>query len=203
MVNWENDAPRIFKAAKWKEPTQAKYLEKVEREGNKAKVNALREYTGGSSLWFNNYLRGLNLSSLSKSAKATLKNKTRHLNELIRDAPRSKRNVVVFRAVSEKALSRRFQNYRRGADADFLSRGLVSTSIEAAGAWKFIEDDEKCCFLVLLLPKSTAMLEVFQLSQFEYEKEVLLPHGSKFKITKTTVIDGITTFYCVLVGQEI
>lgn len=201
MVSWQGGAPPLFREAKWETPMQAGYLERAKREGNTAALKVLAEYAGGQSLWLNNYLRGLHMGALPRDAKRRLEEEAQRLGKLIKDAPRSTRNVVVFRAISEGAPSRQFQNYRRGDDADFLSRGIVSTSVNAENAWQFLEEGDRCCFLVLLLPKHTAMLEVLEASLFDYEKEVLLPHGSKFKIMSSTVIDGITVFYCALVGQ--
>lgn len=197
MVVWREQAPQIFKTATLAKLAQGSYLKTVGDRQRKT----LDEYTGGTSLWFNNYLRGIRLNELNPEFCAELKNKVAVLNTMISDAPRSKKNMVVFRAIAQNAPSRGFQKYARGDDADFLSKGLVSTSVSAETAWGFLENDETCCFLVLLLPKGTKMLEVMGSSVFENEDEILLPHGSKFKVTSTATIEGIRTFYCTLVAQ--
>ena len=197
VVAWEQHAPQNFKIVSYTDPAQIAYLQTLDGR----RQIALKEYTGGESLWFNNYLRGIRLHELNNDARAQLKRKVNALNSLISNAPISKKNMIVFRAVSEDTPSLGFQNYRKGDDADFLSKGLVSTSLSAGAAWNFLEEGDTCCFLVLLLPKGTKMLNVMPTSQFDYEKEILLPHGSKFKIMKDATINGIKTFYCALVGQ--
>ena len=56
--------------------------------------------------------------------------------------------------------------------------------------------------LVILVPKGTHMLEVLDNSAWSEESEVLLPHGSQFKVVRTSTVDEVTTFYCILVGQS-
>ena len=46
------------------------------------------------------------------------------------------------------------------------------------------------------------MLEVLDNSAWSEEAEVLLPHGSRFKVQKTSTVNGVKTFYCVLTAQN-
>lgn len=197
---WRRDAPVVFVRARPFEPQQGDFLTTAAPRGS-TEHEVLDEYVnGGESLWFNNYLRGIGMASLSERQRAALRRKTTVLNELIRRAPRSRREMVLFRAVAEDAP--RFQSYRRGDDADFLNRGIVSTSVSYDAATSFLEKDETCCLLVLLVPSGTRLLEVLDRSAWSEESEVLLPHGCRFAIEATRVIDGIATYYCVLVAQR-
>lgn len=139
-------------------------------------------------------------TSFPRRKKSDLRRKTTVLNKLIRAAPVSQRPLVLFRAIAQSAPA--LQKYARGTDADFLNKGILSTSVTYAGARDFLDEGDTCCMLVLLVPKGTRMLEVLDNSVWAEEGEVLLPHGSNFKVVHTAVIDEITTYYCVLVSQK-
>lgn len=161
----------------------------------------LEDYTdGGESLWINNYLRGIHLQSLSKTDKTVLRRKARTLNKLIRNAPPSPHKMILFRSIAQGAP--RHQVYHRFSEAEFLSKGIISTSVSYKAALEFIEEGEDCCMLVILVPGGTKMLQVLDASAWSEEKEVLLPHGQTFKIVKEARIKGVKTYYCVLVRQK-
>ena len=150
----------------------------------------------------NKYLRGsIAKHELSDSARNALKTQTRVLNELIRNAPVSPSPCVLFRATS--AGSVQGKSYLPNDRAEFLNSGIISTSKSYKGASDFLEEKEKCCLLVILLPKGMPMLQVLENSVWPDEEEVLLPHGCKFRVVKTVEIHGITHMYCrVTSGEE-
>ena len=151
-------------------------------------------------MWFNNYLRGINMEGISEKDKKEYRRKTSILNKLINKAPVSKRTLVLFRAISEGAP--KLQKYAKGEEADFLNRGIISTSIVYDAAITFLDEGAACCMLAILVPKGTHMLEVLDNSAWSEESEVLLPHGSRFKVVKTSIVNGVKTFYCILVSQK-
>lgn len=199
-MSWRRDAPPVFLRAPPLRSYQKGYLQHAAPHGSEER-DVLDDYVnGGSSLWFNNYLRGRHMENLSARDKREYRKKTTTLNRLIKAAPRSTQNVVLFRAIAEDAP--RFRTYRRGDDADFLNQGMISTSVSFRGAAAFLESDETCCMLVVLVPKGTRYLEVLDASAWTEEDEIILPHGSRFKVLTSSVLDGITTYYCTLVAQE-
>ena len=142
------------------------------------------------------------MHKIDDDQRLILKKKSRILNKLIRQAPTSPKPMVLFRAIETSVPNKKTNLYKRGDHAEFLSRGLVSTSTSYKQAFDFLEKGETCCMLVLLVPKGTKMLLILERSEFAYEQEVLLAHGQKFQILKTIKLNGITTYYCVLVGQK-
>ena len=54
-------------------------------------------YTGGESLWINNYLRDHNLGELNPRQKEKLRSYTVHLNNIINKVPRSTTDTTVYR----------------------------------------------------------------------------------------------------------
>jgi hypothetical protein len=196
---WRDAAPRAFLTAEAPTPQQGDYLARRAPPGSAAR-RVLDEYVdNGDSLWINNYLRGVRLSELSAASKAQLRASTRVLGRLIEDAPRSRTRLVLFRAVAQDAP--RLQRYARGDEADFLNKGIVSASASYDVALGFVEPGEACCLLVLLVPAGARLLEVLDESGWPEEREVLLPHGSTFKVERTAVVRGVVTYYCLLVAQ--
>ena len=106
---------------------------------------------------------------------------------------------MLFRAIAQDAP--RLRRYARGDAADFLSSGIVSTSVSYDVALEFVEPGETCCLLVLLVPAGARMLEILGASGWPEEREVLLPHGCAFEVERTAVVGGVVTYYCVLVAQ--
>ena len=194
---WRNVAPAAFKKAPPTISQQSGFLQNAAPVGSETR-NLLDDYVnGGESLWFNNYLRGINMEGVSDRDKKEYKKKTSILNKLIHGAPVSKRKMVLFRAISDD--TPKLQKYSRGDEADFLNRGIISTSTSYDAAMTFLEEGDPCCMLVILAPNGTHMLEVLENSVWSEESEVLLPHDSRFKVVKTSIVNGIETFYCILV----
>ena len=196
---WRHEAPARFKEAQPIIPQQTRFLKDAAPFGS-PQQEVLDDYVnGGESLWFNNYLRGINMEGISDDYKKEYKRKTSLLNKLIHKAPVSKRKMVLFRAIPEG--TPKLQTYSKGEEADFLNRGIISTSTSYDAAMTFLEQGDACCMLVILVPNGTHMLEVLENSAWSEESEIMLPHGSRFKVAKTSIIGGIETFYCKLVDQ--
>lgn len=168
-------------------------------------LDALDEYTGGESLWINNFLREHNLGELNLLQKEKLRNYTVHLNNIINKAPRSTKYTTVYRGA--EAMDNKWNSLNKGDDLLFTQKGLISTSFKKNIALGFIEDDSPCCLLVLRLPKNTKGLYISSESAFGDldEDELLLPHGSRFRISskqiKTYGSDKIITYYADLISQ--
>lgn len=201
--DWKHHAPRVFTLfSRPLEYFQENYLEK-RAPPNSNERNALSQYIdNGDSLWINNYLRGMHMQELKDDDIKKLSDMSSVLNRLVYDAPTSPHTTFLFRGIAQNAPRQTF--YTKMAEAEFLTRGILSTSISYKSALKFVEYDETCCLLVLLVPKGTHMLQILdKASIWPAEREVLLPHRSVFKIFKTATINGIKTYYCYLHMQQI
>lgn len=166
-------------------------------------IEIVDNYTGGESLWINNYLRDRNIESLSDTQKASLKRATIHLNNIINKSPLSTSDTIVYRGA--EAMYKEWRQLDEGSELILTSKGLISTSFKKNTALSFIEEDEDCCFLILNLPKGTRGLYISSDSMFNEEDELLLPHGSKFVITNKKFTNHkykkIITYEAILVSQ--
>jgi hypothetical protein len=168
-------------------------------------LDALDQYTGGESLWINNFLREHNLGELNLPQKEKLRNYTVHLNNIINKAPRSTTDTTVYRGA--EAMEDKWKSMNKGDDLLFTQKGLISTSFNKQVALDFIEDDSPCCLLVLRLPQNTKGLYISLESAFGdlEEDELLLPHGSRFRISSKKIKsygpNKIITYYADLISQ--
>lgn len=150
-------------------------------EYTKAEEKALLDYTGGDSLYFNNYLRRHDMSEFTRREMLAVKRKIRLINSMIRKNPKLRKKIVVYRGA--EAMQPHWRHLQSGYVLEFTNKGLISTSLSKDVALSFVEDDDDCCLLVLTLPPGTAGLMVPD-SYFDYEKEFILPHGSIFIVDK-------------------
>jgi hypothetical protein len=144
-------------------------------------------YTGGESLWINNYLRDRQMEDLDETQRRHLKHYATVFNHLIRDkSPPSKRDAIVYRGA--EAMHPDWRQLKAGDGLSFTNKGLISASFNRDSAIRFIEADDDCCLLVLDLPKGTHGLYVSSISRFSglQEDEIILPHGSRFIVTQQT-----------------
>ena len=149
---WRKEAPAVFLRVENVGPQQSGFLQEAAPVGS-VQQELLNDYVnGGESLWFNNYLRGLRMEELTPRDKKEYRKKTQTLNKLINEAPASRHKMILFRAISEDAP--RFQKYKKGDDAD-INKGIISTSTSYDAALTFLEDDESCCMLVIMVPRNT------------------------------------------------
>lgn len=168
-------------------------------------LSALEVYTGGESLWINNYLRNRNIDQLNQKQKEKMKNYATHLNNIIRKAPTSTKKTKVYRGA--EAMEQKWKNLESGDELLFTQKGLISTTFDINVALEFIEEDSDCCLLILNLPKGTSGLYISSSSAFSEldEDELLLPHGSKFIVTSRRKhrfgTRDIITYYADLIDQ--
>lgn len=184
---WMLHAPLEFlKAGKDLPAFQANY---ILNQATSSQKRVLSDYVdGGESLWINNYMRGVRMDEVPEEGKKVLRAKARSLNSMIRNAPKSPFPVILFRGID-------FQARQDKKTRQFSNKGIMSTSLSYGVAKDFVEG-QTCCMLVILVPKGSRMLQVLDLSAWSEEKEVLLPHGNKFLVMKTVVVDGILTHFC-------
>lgn len=113
------------------------------------------------------------------------------LTNIIYSAPLNTKHLIVYRGVRNSFyLQNSTQNIYKNV-------GFISTSLDIEIAKEFQrptspQDDVKCCIQRILLPKATHSLLMFPLSLFQYEKEVLLPHGALYKLHQKKIL---TSFY--------
>lgn len=114
------------------------------------------------------------------------------LTRIITKSPPLTKDVVVFRGVKNDF-------YLQGARNGFYNNiGFVSTSldIEKAQFFQKLGDEHKrgsdCCIQRIILVKGTKALLMMPISQYGDEKEILLNHGSIYKIIEPKVLK---TFY--------
>ena len=164
-----------------------------------AEYNVVDEYTGGESLWINNYLRDRNLEGVTVREKSRLKKFAEILNNIIRSAPASVASTTVYRGA--EAMDPSWLNLSRDEELIFVSHGIISTSFSSRTALSFIEAESGCCLLILNLPKSTRGVYIGNASVFSDEDELLLPHGSVFVVTDVYVKNNVLTYEADLIGQ--
>jgi hypothetical protein len=147
-------------------------------------LHIIDEYSGGESLWINNFLRERRLDELTNSQKNKMENYARHLNNIIKNkSPPSSKKVIVYRGA--EAMHADWKNLELGAELLFTNKGLISTTFNKNIALDFIENEDNCCLLILHLPRGTRGLYISEISVFNDfgEDEVILPHGSRFIVT--------------------
>jgi hypothetical protein len=109
------------------------------------------------------------------------------LFSIIKNAPKNSKQMVVYRGV-------RNQFFMQKSERDiYRNVGFVSTSLDIDIAKEFQKpvsqhDDVKCCIQRVLLPKGTISIVLFPLSNFQDEKEVLLPTGVLYKLQNKKVL---------------
>ena len=169
-------------------------------------ISVLNEYTGGGSLWINNYLRKRNLSGLTTKELDKLKESANVLLNLITRISPSKKPITVYRGA--EAMYSEWRNLKKGEELIFTNKGFISTTFNIDTALNFIEDGDDCCLLILHLPKGTRGLYLNSMSLFDDldEDELLLPHKSKFIIKDVKYIkhnnQKVLTFEATLVSQH-
>ena len=161
----------------------------------------IEEYTGGESLWINNFLRDRDIEKIPEKDIPKLKKKIEILNGIINKSLPIKDEMVVYRGA--EAMDQAWKNLKKGDELIFTSTGLVSTSINKQVSIEFIDDDsdgDKCCLLVLTLPKGSKCIYL-DTSVNPDENEILLPHGSIFIVTERKIENNIITYHAELIKQ--
>ena len=144
------------------------------------KVNAIQKYTGLSFINLNRHLRD---NQPLDSYLQVLYDKL--LSALLKH--RSTKEVTLFRGVrtTEQEMMEAF------AANKGLERAFTSTSKSIIVAKDFTYGT--CCLLHVKVPANTPMLSIQSVSNFEDEKEVLLPPG-RFAVVKEQVVNGLKHF---------
>lgn len=123
--------------------------------------------------------------------KRTIELFQQDLTRIINMSPPLTRDIVVFRGVQNDF-------YLKGAkNGIYKNIGFVSTSLDIDKAQFFQRRkdgdlDNKCCIQRITLKKGTKVILMMSPSQYGDEKEILLNHGSTYKIVQPRVLK---TFY--------
>ena len=180
----------------------------------KTQLGAVMEYTGGDSLWLNKYLdRWAQIDGGLKDVEAgltkTKQNRLKRIVQLISAAivksPPSTRHVTVFKGIENVPVQ--WLTVPVGQTLPHTERGLVSTSFDKSVGKTFMSSrvQDRSVLLTLSLPKGTRGLFVQSVSQFEDENELILPHGSRFRVTKRSFVVYMgrrcVHYICRLVSQ--
>ena len=147
---------------------------------------AIKQYTDGSSLWMNKYLREQNMDGASEKDLRHLKRFSALISKAITKSPRSTAVVKVYRAV--ELIEPSWGKTKVGEELPHTKSGLISTSFSKAKAKEFLEDDDPSCLLILTLPKGVRGLYLKDVSYYDDEDELLLPHRSIFKVSKRSYV---------------
>jgi len=123
--------------------------------------------------------------------KKTIELFQQDLSRIIDKSPPLTKDITVFRGVQNDF-------YLKGAkDGMYKNIGFVSTSLDIDKAQFFQrrkdgDMDSKCCIQRITLKKGTNVILMMSPSQYGDEKEILLNHGSTYKIVQPRVLK---TFY--------
>lgn len=200
------------------EKTKRKKNTKESRTGafRKLKVSDITEdemksliyYTGGESLWINNLLTKTRIDELDDRSKSNIQGHIVNLNNIIKKSSPSSRKTVVYRGAQTRETTENWKMAKKGDVLPFnYSTRFISTTLHKKTALGFVEDDESCCLLKLILPKGTKGIYVSKLSSFQdlEEEEIILPPGCKFLVVDKGIAKKnkkkITTFTAILKEQ--
>tara|TARA_Y100000389_G_scaffold162249_1_gene164980 strand:+ start:687 stop:1358 length:672 start_codon:yes stop_codon:yes gene_type:complete len=171
-------------------------------------MNSLIYYTGGESLWINNLLTKTRIDELSDKSKSNIQGHIDNLNNIIKKSSPSMRKTVVYRGAQTRETTENWKMAKKGDMLPFnYSTRFISTTLNKKTALDFVEDDESCCLLKLILPKGTKGIYVTKLSSFQdlEEEEIILPPGCKFIVVDKGTMNKngkkITTFTAILNEQ--
>jgi hypothetical protein len=177
-------------------------------------MGAVLYYTSGESLWLNKYLdRWAQIDGGLESVEAGLtkkeQNKLKRIVQLVSAAiaksPPSTRHVTVYKGIED--VPAEWLTVPVGRILPHTEKGLVSASFDKNMAKTFMSPsaEDQSVLLTLSLPKKTRGLYVRSVSQFEDENELILPHGSRFKVTKRSFVlyrrRRCVHYICRLVSQ--
>ena len=159
---------------------QSRYLQRLEKLPlNVDEKYAIETYIGSSDE-INQYLRDPNLEGLSKYSTDRSLALSKIIDSLITQvAAPTTGQLTVWRGIHRGDLD--LKKLKPGDELDFLSRGIISTSLSRRVALRFA--NKKCCLLKITVPPQFSALYVGFVSIYD-EKEVLLPHNSTFVVTE-------------------
>ena len=181
---------------------------------SKTQLWAISWYTSGDSLWLNKYLNrweqidgGLASveAEVTKPEQNKLKRAVQLISTAIKKSPPSTKHVTVYKGIEH--VPDEWLTVQVGRILPHTERGLVSTSFDKNMGKTFMSRhrEDKSVLLTLSLPKGTRGLYVQSISQFEDENELILPQGSRFRVTKRTYVVYMgrrcVHYICRLVSQ--
>lgn len=163
----------------------------------KTQMGAVLWYTGGESLFFNKYLNRWpeidgGLASIeegvTKEEQLKLKRSVQLVSASIAKSPPSTRHVTVYKGIED--VPAEWLTVPVGRILPHTEKGLVSTSFDKNMAKTFMSPsaEDRSVLLTLSLRKGARGLYVRSVSQFEDENELILPHGSRFRVTKRSFV---------------
>lgn len=138
---------------------------------------ALKQYTGSAYESINDKLRAAKLSAETKP--------TQKVPGLMHDGiekSRLKQDTTLYRGIGG-AGDKLFGPVGSHVGEDFTEYGFVSTSVHSDSAFGGTR-------LVIHAPKGTHAMDVKSFSNFGHENEVLLQHGTRFKINSDKMVGG-------------
>jgi hypothetical protein len=143
-------------------------------------VNSVRSYGGGGYIAINSRLR-----SGRVQGSAATESKIKDIDQAFAEVPPLKSAIIVQRGNK----SNRFKGVKAGDE--FQDLGYVSTSVSTREASAF--KGTSGTLFKITVPKGTKALPIAAVTGEAFEKEIILPRGSKFKITKVTLLPGNQT----------
>ena len=142
----------------------------------------LTDYTGVCSLDVNNYLRNKQFDPDMRTADIqSVRRKVFGLQQILANAPPTTHGVVMYRVFENQEVGRLSDIFKPHRSPKWLSQGFLSTSANLNAAFNFL-DDQGCCLGIIYLPPGTRGLYLGQLSDFDYEEEFLMPHGTSLTV---------------------
>ena len=165
----------------WK-PVKAAYPGITEEQ-----IKALDAYTASAYAQLNRYLENRLPYQVSKEQEKFLKQTADRLDALIKNSPVVDRDVTVFRGLPAQSVVARYPNMDPGDILRFDA--FTSTSFSGQTARSFAGGNEGIV-LQIKVPKGTKALDVEKTYEGigvlggGFEKEMILPRGLEYKITK-------------------
>ena len=165
----------------------------------KSEEEAIFDYTRDSNA-INNYLKKKNLNKFTPTQIEDAKSVSRRINKIFHQSAHTTDEVVLWRGVRRHDI--KLDDASVGDQVKSLTRGFISASLSKATATQFMGTDT-CCLLKMIIPANFKALSVETHSHHKKEREVLLPHGCVFVVTKKFVNSmDIFQYNLLLISQD-
>jgi hypothetical protein len=178
----------------------SRYIQKAEHLSlNVDEKYALETYIKDSDE-INNFLRNINIDKVSSLSIEHAQKLSRLIDEIITDVSKpTSGEIVVWRGIRKGDFN--LKNINPGDELTMLSRGILSTSFSKKVAERFSQTGLRL-LLKLTIPPQFSALYLGNISEFD-EKEVILPHDSKFVVTeKKTLPSGHVQISAICTMQK-
>jgi hypothetical protein len=143
--------------------------------------DVISEYTGQMYDDFNRMLRN------KEELKGVYKTYAEKLDKAFEDSPLTKESITVYRGISSKNFI-----------TDVLS--YISTTYNLDRAKRRVGNN--CCFLKILIPSGSKILPIENISEYPYEKEILLPRVGELIITNIDYDDKVKVYNLVYIPPK-